>query len=156
MPNPVVTSHQGLDSDERALTAHKLGDLPDDPLVTECEFVQTDPQTRVYYRPDRPEGDRNGFRFCVLEHVSVSCSRELWDETCDARVLVWGAAYWDGLRHIWWAPHKPCGPGYVYYPGARQVKRVFDALLGLCERFCSEHESPDEDNVIISHAYERK
>src|SRR5438105_3195593 len=99
--------------------------------LAECQFIGIDSVCRLYY--SITEGGRLGFDFKAINLVGAAGGLDnmLEDPTAEFEVLFHGAAYYDGMRHLYMGHEESDSEGYLYYPDLGQLKKVIEALIKL-------------------------
>ena len=96
----------------------------DKTLVSESEYVELENSVcRIYHRQYG-----TGFEFICIEEIA-NCPDKSFDEFSEVNILFDGAAYYDGVRHLYFGVEKdPEEKGYFYYPN---LDLLSSALLEL-------------------------
>lgn len=101
-----------------------------------------DGRWRLYFKPEPcnsicSECDKkHGFYFSAIEWAGNNTSDPRWGGNTYIEVLYHGAAYFDGLRHVYFGSEKTANYGYIYYPNSILHMEIWNQLKLLEKKYC--------------------
>ena len=113
---------------ELSLFNNKLSDL---------QFKNITDYIRIYVNPH--DYKDNGFDFMVVNWMSCSSENNLWKD-CTVEILMYGSAFFDGVRHIWFDNEELNLEPYWHYISPVDCIKIFQEIHNLEKEFCSDYE----------------
>jgi len=117
-------------------------------------FVQVNERVRIYYdRHDQSQDQPTGFRFYVVSYEGrwMPNDRPMWDETVTmVRCLVYGVAYFDGIRHLYMGDEQTGNFAYINYPTCTSLAQVFTSLRQLELQYCWDVRQELQDRMALA------
>lgn len=125
-----------------------VNDYPKE-LIHEWPFIQIDKYTRLHYKQvDTEEGEKYGFYFHSVKHTGHTLSDfknnihysdiPFENSTTTVESLLWGIAYFDGVRHLYFGTQESKNDGYFYYPDFDIISKINIELVKLEQLYCQD------------------
>lgn len=89
----------------------------------------------VFYKEDTYR-DQSGFNFMTLEIIGQEVDKPLLYPENDVRIIYWGYAMFDGIRHLYLGHDKTDNHGYINYPNILHHINILEILRELEVKYC--------------------
>jgi hypothetical protein len=112
------------------------------------DFIKINEAVRLYYK-----AEIGHFDFFAFKHVGVDgmvSDDELFSFNPDItyiECLFHGAAYYDGMRHLYMGHESTGDEGYLFYPQINELILCLRELKKLELKYCSEDQIDDKEII---------
>ncbi len=110
------------------------------------DFLCEDPVNswwRLYFKPidcydscNRDCDKKHGFDFHTVLWCGNNTEHPMWGSHTYVESLYHGAAYFDGLRHVYLGSEATKNYGYINYPNANYHIEIWNQLKFLEDKYC--------------------